>query len=64
MKQETCGLPVLSVKVLIMACGSVSSSMTKEWMTAGSSPKKGSSVFGAWPLTTGKKIAEKPEDVE
>ena len=42
---------VLSVKVLTMVCGSARSSTTKEWMTAGSSPKKGSFVFGAWQLT-------------
>jgi len=64
MEHETYGLPVLSLKVLIMVCGSASSSTTKEWMTVGSSPKKGSSVFRAWPLTIGGKIAEKPADVE
>ena len=47
-----------------MVCGSASSSTTKEWMTASSSPKKGSFVFGVWPLTMGRKIAEKPTHVE
>ena len=42
-----------------MMCGSAGSSTTKEWMTAGSSPKKGSFVFGASPLTIGGKTAEK-----
>jgi len=47
-----------------MVCGSASSSMIKEWMTAGSSPKKRSSVFGARPLTIGGKIAENTAYVE
>ena len=64
MKEETCGLPVLSVKVLIMVCGSASSSSTKEWMIASSSTKKGRFVFGAWPLTIGGKIVEKLAYVE
>jgi len=36
----------------------------RNFHTAASSPKKGSSVFGAWPLTIGGKIAEKPAYVE
>ena len=39
---KTCGLPVLYIRVLIVACGSAISFTTKEWMTAGSAPKKGS----------------------
>jgi len=38
--------------------------MTKEWMTAGSSPKKRRSVFGAWALTIGRKTVEKPAFLE
>jgi len=40
-------------------CGFVSSSMTKEWTTAGSLLKKESFVFAAWPLITGKKDCRK-----
>jgi len=59
MDQETQGLPVLSFRASIKVCGFVSSSMTKEWTTAGSLLKKESFVFAAWPLITGKKDCRK-----
>ena len=49
MECETCALPVLcqSLDQSWYVSGSVSSSMTKEWMTAGSALKKGNFVFAA-----------------